>query len=231
MIFCQYLFLPNVNIVNTTIFSSKIIAFLTIYVKLPLFINTTKSIGAKTMLIGDKLFEIRKAKKMSLTEVSSKSGVQLATLSRIENKKMTGTIESHIAIARALGIEVIELYNSVLREQKQIEISQISPSSEIFTHNEKSSFEILTKNILSKQMMPTLIRIEPDGITQIEQGATHSEKFLFVLDGVIEAIIDTKSFQLKKNNTLYFDASLAHHFKNIGKIVAKLLCVATPVSL
>ena len=183
------------------------------------------------MLIGDKLHEIRKAKKITLTELSEKSGVQLATLSRIENKKMTGTLESHIAIAKALGIEVVELYSSVIREQKQIEVSQANKTSEVFTHNEKSSFDILTKNVLNKQMMPTLIRIEEGGATQQEQCAANSEKFLFVLEGSIEAVINAQSFRLGKHNTLYFDATLTHKFKNAGKNVAKLLCVSTPVAL
>jgi transcriptional regulator with XRE-family HTH domain len=183
------------------------------------------------MLIGDKLHEIRKSKKITLTELSEKSGVQLATLSRIENKKMVGTLESHMAIAKALGIEVVELYNSVIREQKQIEVSETSRTSDVFTHNEKSSFEILTKNVLSKQMMPTLIKIEQGGTTQPEQAAVNSEKFLFILEGTVEAIVDHKHFRLEKNNTLYFEASLPHKFKNVGRGVAKLLCVTTPVSL
>ena len=49
------------------------------------------------MYIGEKLHAIRKAKRISLTELSEKSGVQMATLSRIENKKMVGTLESHMA--------------------------------------------------------------------------------------------------------------------------------------
>lgn len=183
------------------------------------------------MLIGDKLQEIRKFQKMTLTELSDKSGVQLATLSRIENKKMTGTIESHLAIAKALGIEVVDLYKSVIHENKEIEISKAAEKSEIFTHNEKSSFEILTKNVLSKQMMPTLIRIEHGGSTQKEQNSTNSEKFIFVLDGSVEVHIDNKTFPLKKNDSLYFDASLPHLLKNISKNTIKLLCVATPVAL
>jgi transcriptional regulator with XRE-family HTH domain len=182
------------------------------------------------MLIGDKLKEIRRMKKMTLTELSEKSGVQLATLSRIENKKMTGTIESHLAIAKALGIEVVELYNSIIRERKEIELSG-TKNSDVFTHNEKSSFEILTKNVLNKQMMPTLIRIEEGGTTQQEQESPNSEKFLFVLEGTIEALVDTKTYRLEKNHTLYFDASLTHKFKNAGRSVAKLLCISTPVSL
>ncbi len=183
------------------------------------------------MLIGDKIIEIRKSKKMTLTELSKKSGVQLATLSRIENKKMTGTLESHMAIAKALDIDVVELYKSIIHEQKQVEVSETSQTSEVFTHNEQSSFEILTKNVLAKHMMPTLIRIEENGATQQEQASVNSEKFLFILEGAIEAVIDTKSFHLKKNNSLYFDASLPHLFKNTGRGVAKFLCIATPVSL
>ncbi len=183
------------------------------------------------MLIGDKLQEIRKKKKMTLTELSEKSGIQLATLSRIENKKMTGTIESHIAIAKALEIDVVELYKSVIHQNKEIELIQAPETSEVFTHNDKSSFEILTKNVLSKHMMPTLIRIEQGGATQQEQGKPNSEKFIFVLEGPIEVVVDTKTFILKKNNTLYFDGSLPHIFKNTSKNTAKLLCVATPVAL
>jgi len=61
------------------------------------------------MYIGEKLHAIRKAKRISLTELSEKSGVQMATLSRIENKKMVGTLESHMQIAKVLGIDVTEL--------------------------------------------------------------------------------------------------------------------------
>ena len=135
------------------------------------------------MLIGDKLHEIRKKQRMTLTELSVKSGVQLATLSRIENKKMTGTIESHLAIAKALGIDVVELYQSIIKEQKQVEINQPSQTNEVFTHNEKSSFEILTKNLLSKQMMPTLIRIE-------EGGATNRNKLSLIARSLSLSLMD-----------------------------------------
>ena len=55
------------------------------------------------MFIGQRIKQLREAQKMTLTELSEKSGVQLATLSRMENMKMTGTLESHIAIAQTLG--------------------------------------------------------------------------------------------------------------------------------
>ncbi len=182
------------------------------------------------MYIGEKLHAIRKAKRISLTELSEKSGVQMATLSRIENKKMVGTLESHMQIAKALGIDVTELYQGLSHQNALIDFGQ-DKNTDMFTHNDQSSFEILTKNIMNKKMMPTLVRIEEGGKTNKEQSQGGAEKFIFVLDGHVEVNINNQEFILHKLNTLYFDASLPHYFRNLGKGIVRLICVGTPVSL
>jgi transcriptional regulator with XRE-family HTH domain len=182
------------------------------------------------MFVGDKVKALRKAQKMTLTELSQKSGVQLATLSRIEHMKMVGTLESHMNIAKALGIDVTQLYGGLGTEPKPIEVETPQSLTDQFQHSEKSSYEIMTKKILNKKMMPVLIRLDEGGETAIEQGKPASEKFVFVLEGHIEVTIGDQSYILEKANTLYFDASLPHRFKNKGK-TAKILCVSTPVTL
>ncbi len=182
------------------------------------------------MYIGERLQALRKAQKMSLTELSEKSGVQMATLSRVENKKMVGTLESHIQIAKALGIDVTELYKGLTQENAIIDLGT-DKNTDIFTHSEAASFEILTKNVMNKKMMPTLVRIEEDGKTNKEQARGGTEKFIFVLEGRAEVNINDQVFTLHKYNTLYFDGSLPHYFRNIGKGALKLICVGTPVSL
>ncbi|MDE1921687.1 MAG: helix-turn-helix transcriptional regulator [Candidatus Omnitrophica bacterium] len=182
------------------------------------------------MYIGERLHAIRKAKKVSLTELSEKSRVQMATLSRIENKKMVGTLESHIQIAKALGIDVTELYKGITQENAIIDFGP-EKNMDVFTHSDEASFEILTKNIMNKKMMPTLVRIEEGGKTNKEQASGGTEKFIFVLDGHVEINVNNQIFNLHKYNTLYFDASLPHYLRNTGKGTAKLICVGTPVSL
>jgi transcriptional regulator with XRE-family HTH domain len=182
------------------------------------------------MYIGETLHAIRKAKRISLTELSEKSGVQMATLSRIENKKMVGTLESHIQIAKALGIDVTELYKGLSHQNAIIDFGH-DKNTDVFTHSDKASYEILTKNIMNKKMMPTLVRVEEGGKTNKEQNQGGAEKFIFVLDGHVEINVNAQVFILHKHNTLYFDASLPHYFRNIGKGVVRLICVGTPVSL
>jgi transcriptional regulator with XRE-family HTH domain len=182
------------------------------------------------MYIGEKLKTIRKAKRISLTELSENSGVQMATLSRIENKRMVGTLESHIQIAKALGIDITELYRGLSQQNAIIDFGRDS-STDVFTHSDKASFEILTKNIMNKKMMPTLVSIEVGGKTNKEQTHGGTEKFISVLEGRVEININDQVFNLHKYNTLYFDASLPHYFRNTGKGAVKLICVGTPVSL
>lgn len=183
------------------------------------------------MYIGKRVQELRKAKGMSLTELAEKSGVQIATLSRIENMKMTGTLESHMNIARAMGVDVTQLYSAIIREEAGTAVQTPHSGTDVFVHSDKSSYEILTSSVLSKRMMPILLKIEPEGQTNTEQNPPGSEKFVFVLEGKIEVQVGEKTYALSKYNTLYFDASLEHRFVNKGGTTARALCVGTPVAL
>ncbi len=183
------------------------------------------------MFIGDHIKELRKQKHMTLVELAHKSGVQIATLSRIENKKMVGTLESHLNIAKALNVDVTQLYANI-REDSSTEAKEKEKKlTESFVHNDKASMEILTTKLFSKKMMPSLIRIEPGGQTTPEENSVGTEKFIFVLEGKIEVSIDSQMTPLSKNSSFYFDAARKHYFKNTGAKVAKMLCVCTPVAL
>lgn len=183
------------------------------------------------MYIGQKIKELREARRMTLTELSLKSTVQLATLSRMENLKMTGTLESHINIARALEVGLAELYSNITTDDKRIDQKDPRAKTDIFLGSGKSSYEILTAKVLSKKMMPILLKIEPGGKTNLEQNPIGSEKFIFILDGKIEAHVENDTYSLSRHNTLYFDASLSHYFVNAGQSAARVICVGTPVVL
>jgi len=104
------------------------------------------------MYIGKQLKQIRKTKHMTLQELSAKSKVQVATLSRMENSKMTGTLESHMDIAKALGVNVTALYSDIIKEDTNITIKNGSPSTDVFVHNNAASSEMLTSQIMLKKM-------------------------------------------------------------------------------
>lgn len=183
------------------------------------------------MRVGEIIHILRKERKMTLLELSDKSGVALATLSRIENGRMTGTLQSHINICKAFEITLPELYKDLSVSKKTIEMRSRNERTDVFVHDKSSSAEMLASKVLNKKMMPILIRITEGGSAHKEETKSGIEKFIYVLDGKVEANIGEERYNLTKGDTLYFDASLPHQFKNIGKGEARLICVICPPAL
>jgi transcriptional regulator with XRE-family HTH domain len=182
------------------------------------------------MYIGKRIRELRQAQGMKLKDLADKSGVQIASLSRIENEKMTGTLDCHMQIAKALGVDLPLLYQNVnidARFSKLLTASQ----TDSFSYNDKASYEFLTSRILSRRMLPTMLKIEINGATNEEINPEGSERFIFVLEGEITAVVGEEKFVLPKYHTLYLEASQPHKFTNTGKGIARAISVLTPVTL
>ena len=180
------------------------------------------------MHVGELIRKFRKEKKMTLLELSEKSGVALATLSRMENGKMTGRLESHIKICAALEITLPELYKDLPTSKKIIELHTKTGNADVFIHNKKSSSEILISSAASKKMTPVMVTISENSSTNNEEAKPGIERFVYVLDGKIEAYIGEEKYNLTKGDTLYFAASIPHHFKNTGGGAAHLITVTSP---
>jgi len=187
---------------------------------------------AKT--IGGKLRSVRKAQGATLVELAKRSGVDAATISRIETGRMTGTLESHAKLARALGVRLTEVLSGLeeARAKGAVSVQAASRRSEIYVHQAgKSSIAMLTSDVLNKKLMPVLITIEPGGSTQKEEAKIGTEKFVYVLEGTLEARVGEEVHHLKRGSTLYFDASLPHSLRNAGSKTTRCLAVTTPPAL
>ena len=184
------------------------------------------------MEFSKKLYSIRKEKNLTLQELSKKSSVGIATLSRLENGVHKGTLRTHQKICEALGIELVDLYKDVeSNDEEAISLNSQSGEVETFLYDDKASSIILTPNALRKNMLPVLIMLNPEGKTHLEQNPKGTEKFLFCVEGKIEVSIGEKFFQLKPGGVLYFKSSLPHQLKNTGKSKARCLCVSSPAVL
>ena len=183
------------------------------------------------MKIGKRMRELRKEKDITLEDLSKKSGVALATLSRMENNKMTGTLPSHTKICKALGVSLVELYRELEDEAKVVEAVSKKRRTEHFVHARKARYELLVTKTLDKKIMPLMIKIGEGGETQKEKNKPGVEKFVYVTAGAIEATVGGEVHSLKHGDSLYFDASLEHSFKNGSKTEAEAICIISPPAL
>lgn len=183
------------------------------------------------MKIGKRMRELRKEKNITLQELSEKTGVALATLSRMENNKMPGTLEAHNKICTALNISLAGLYKEAEDNAKIVESVPRNGRTEHFVHANKARYELLVTETLNKKIMPLMIKIRSGGSTQKEQNSQGVEKFIYMINGSLEAVVGKETFTLKRGDSLYFDASLPHSFKNGAKSEAEAMCIISPPAL
>ncbi len=181
--------------------------------------------------LGERIKTLRKERKVTLVEVAQKTGIDQATLSRIENGKMTGTLESHMKIAEALGIRLPQLYEDLVNKVEEAQDKIAKKKVESFSHSSGAVAELLTSGVLQKKMMPLLLKIKPKGSTEPEEYSSFTERFVYVITGTVEITLGSDKKILKSGETLYFNAGQTHHFKNISKSEARCLSIMTPVSL
>ena len=181
--------------------------------------------------LGERIRSLRKAKHLTIVEVAKSTGIDQATLSRIENGKMTGTLDSHRRIAESLGVRLTELYDSVMQQIAQSKDRKALQKMETFSHSGGAVAELLATGLFQKKMMPVRLKLKGKGRTETEELPPFSERFIYIVKGSIDVTLGKQTSALSQGGSLYFNASLPHSFKNRLKTEAQILSVITPVSL
>ena len=181
--------------------------------------------------LGTRIQFLRKQRKITLVEMAKKTGIDQATLSRMENEKMVGTLDSHLRIAQTLGLRLPELYEEVAQKIDEMKDKAVRHKLETFSHSSGAVSELLTTGILQKKMMPVLLRLKPKAATESEDYPALTERFVYVLKGEVEMTIRKEQRTLNTGDSLYFNASSPHSFKNICKTESEVLSILTPTTL
>ncbi len=170
---------------------------------------------------------------MTQQELAKRAGINFTTVSKLEKGTLTGTLSLHRKIAKALGTTLSELYKGLDEPPKTtLDINRAQKAqAEIFYYNYKAISQILVKQISKHKMAPELIRLEENGMTHTEQKPKNTEYFIFVLEGKIEIKVGDLTYQLKKDESIYFDASQPHIIRNLFHKTSRCLRVTSPAAL
>lgn len=181
------------------------------------------------MKIGKKLRLLRGS--LSQADLSRRSGIDKAIISKIEAGKLTGTVETHKKLAAVFGLKLSELYAYI--EQSDPDTAEFhSGDGTVGTYEE--FLEILTAIPLSKKMLPSILTLQAADERYLEETVREVEWFVLVLDGSVEIEVEGTVYVLKKDqgyekgDSLYSRSRKRHRIKNIGSIPARILCVSCP---
>ncbi|MBI4115719.1 MAG: helix-turn-helix transcriptional regulator [Candidatus Omnitrophica bacterium] len=178
--------------------------------------------------IGNRIRDLRKAKKVTLIDLAKQTGIAQATLSRIETGQMTGTVESHRKIAEALGLSLAELYAPLDRRYDEVALSKQETPHKVVHQSRGCQIELLTQEVTKKKITPLLLKLSGNAKTTLERGERGVEKFLWVLEGEVELGLEKESYSLKQGDSIYFDASIPHRLSNPKSKAAEVFIAVSP---
>ncbi|WP_010283057.1 helix-turn-helix domain-containing protein [Bacillus timonensis] len=179
------------------------------------------------MNLGEKLKEIRKEKRLTIADLAQKTGLSNGYLSNVERNLNSPTIESLRKIVDALSISLVELFQDedegtgVVRKDERVTIVKSNDNSIIY--------ELLSPS-RNKSLEAMLLKLQP-GAESGEFPHTHKgEDFGFIISGKLMYKVGDNTYILEEGDSIYFDSTIPHRYKNIGDTECISIWVVTPPS-
>jgi DNA-binding transcriptional MerR regulator len=173
-------------------------------------------------LPGQRFRRLRMRRKLSLAQVARATSVSVGFLSALERGQMRCSIATLRRIARFYKTNIISLFETNGEAQHLVRPSQ----RKILETSPSVRMELLAWG--NTAMEPHLFRVKPGGGSG-ESYSHDGEEFLHVLRGEFELWLHNEGhYLLKAGDSLYFESSTPHRWKNRGRAEAWILWVNTP---
>ena len=179
--------------------------------------KTAASAATPNSGLGSQLRQRRRAKGLTLSELSSAAGLSVGLLSQIERGISSPSLKSLMQISAALGIPASWLFD---------EGSSESPAEKGLVVRRAARKRIdlgtfgVTKELLSPDLggglQYYLVSIRPGGQSSVETYTHPGEEAGLVLGGTLELTVDNRTVVLYEGDSFRFSSSVPHRYANPG---------------
>ena len=184
--------------------------------------GVVSSPGEGMLLPGQRFRRLRTRRGLSLAKVAKATGVSIGFLSALERGQMRSSIATLRRIARFYRTNILSLFETAGDNPRLVRPAQ----RKILEATPDVRMELLAWG--NTTMEPHLFRVKPGGGSG-ESYAHEGEEFLHVLRGDFEIWLnDGEHYRLKPGDSLYFESSIPHRWRNPGHRETWLLWVNTP---
>ena len=188
--------------------------------------------GPSKQTLGSRIHEARQLRGLTLQDLSSRTGISLETLEKVEANKMIPPLGELIKLGKALEMKMGYFISPGVEKPMTVVHSDKRPV--VSRHGKKKSeqygyfYESLAPEKADRFMEPFLITMVP---SEVKELSTHDgQEFIFVLEGEMRAQVGDQVEILKAGDAVYYDSSHSHLVKCHGDRPAKILAVLYPGS-
>jgi transcriptional regulator with XRE-family HTH domain len=180
--------------------------------------------------LGECLKALRRRHGWTLQDVSTKTGVAVSTLSKVENDQMSLTYDKLLQISEGLGINLAELLATPTGAEAAMARRSVSqPGEGLLQVTPSYDYLYLCTEIQRKRMVPVIARVKTRSLAEFGPLVRHSgEEFIYVLEGAIE--VHTEHYapvRLDKGGSIYIDSTMGHAYVAVGEGDASVMAVCS----
>ena len=164
--------------------------------------------------IGKRIKQLRKRYNITLSDISSKTGISLSSLSLIENGKLIPTLRNLDEIATFFGVHISYFFEEE-KKQDIFVLFKRGDHVELESKNFKSKLTFLLPKI-NMCVHPVLLEIEKGG----KSGPPTKHKgwdFAYIIQGKGRIYVGESSVEVEEGDSLLIDSSYLHYGENIGE--------------
>lgn len=177
---------------------------------------------------GEKLRSVRERKGYTLKKVATRAGVSESLVSQIERNKVSPAIDTLLALADVLDINIEFLFDEfrhnrpvkIIRgterrivEEEAVRYEELAKPAEKDSHNSFESY---------------MISIPPGEHTRRGSYGHLGCEMGFIIEGTAGFKYESQHYTLEAGDSISFSASAPHTLSNIGSDVLKALWVVSP---
>jgi transcriptional regulator with XRE-family HTH domain len=177
--------------------------------------------------LGDRIRKAREMRGLTLHDLSSRTGIRVDTLERVESNEMIPPLGELIKLGKAVEMKMGYFISPGVDKVMTVVRSDCRPAVSRYGKRRSEQYgyfyESLAPEKANRFMEPFLITLVP---TDVKELSSHDgQEFIFVLEGEIGVQVKDQAEILQAGDAVYYDSSCPHLVKCAGGQSAKILAV------
>ena len=189
--------------------------------------SITESVSeSQNIEVGCRLRVVRMGKGLSIRSLAQQSGLNVNTLSLIENGHTSPSVSTLQTIAQTLQIPVTTFFETNNNDKKVVHQRSGKRLHANFTHGE---MEDLGSGMKRLGVEPLIITLNPKAVSGKTPIVHTGTEFVYCLEGRITYHVDDQPYPLEQGDSLMFEAHLPHRWQNEDATPSLMLLVLCPL--
>lgn len=177
------------------------------------------------LLVGRRLRDLRTERGYSLRVLAERSGLNINTLSLIENGKSSPSVSTLQQLSQALDVPIAAFFESEPLEKELVFTQAGHRPTQIFG---STKMQNLAKDLIGNTVQPFIVTLQP-GMGSGDHAIVHTGfEFIYCLSGSISYQVAQEEYILNTGDSLVFEAHKPHSWENTGEVPTQILLILYP---